>query len=286
MKIRPQDYIRFEPGVLDKKGIYIHAASAFAQQHLFYCLWGASYFCDAPYRVHRKHLNAFLLFYIKSGELQFIYRDREFTAQANDVVLIDCNYPHDFYAKQEVRFDWFHFHGNASQAYCDLLWKNNGALFRKQYGLEKDVQSIMQMLPLGCEADDRISVTIHHLLSSLNTQGHAARTISPQIQAARDWLDEHFHENIQIEQAAEQVSLSRCYFSQRFREETGMSPHEYLLNLRLSYAKLQLSESDDSVEQIAYDCAFCSTSNLIRAFKKNTGITPYQFRKIFVSTVR
>ena len=60
--------------------------------------------------------------------------------------------------------------------------------------------------------------------------------------------------NIQIEEVAAQVSLSRFYFSRRFREETGLSPHEYLLNLRLSYAKLQLSESDDSIEEIAYDC--------------------------------
>ena len=143
----------------------------------------------------------------------------------------------------------------------------------------------MQMLPLDANADDRMSVVIHHILSSLNTQGHAAHNVSPQIQAAKDWMEEHFHENIQIEEVAAQVSLSRFYFSRRFREETGLSPHEYLLNLRLSYAKLQLSESDDSIEEIAYDCAFCSASNLIRAFKKSTGLTPYQFRKtVFITT--
>lgn len=285
MDIRKQGVIRFEPGIIEKEGIYFHTASTFAQQHLFYGLWGARYLCSAPYSVRRKHLNAFLLFYIKSGEMQFVYRDRAFTAHADDIVLIDCNYPHHYFASKETRFYWFHFHGNASQAYSDLLWKTSGALFTRQYALEKDFQTIMQLLPLDCDADDRMSVTIHHLLSSLNTQGHVTRTISPQIQIAKSWLDEHFHENIQIEQAADQVSLSRFYFSRRFREETGLSPHEYLLNLRLSYAKLQLSESDDSVEEIAYDCAFCSASNLIRAFKKSTGLTPYQFRKIVVNTM-
>ena len=70
----------------------------------------------------------------------------------------------------------------------------------------------MQMLPLDANADDRMSVVIHHILSSLNTQGHAAHNVSPQIQAAKDWMDEHFHENIQIEEVAAQVSLSRFYF--------------------------------------------------------------------------
>lgn len=285
MDIRQQGIIRFEPGIIEKEGIYFHTASAFAQQHLFYSLWGARYLCSAPYSVRRKHLNAFLMFYIHSGEMQFTYRDQSFTASADDIVLIDCNFPHHYYTKREAQFSWFHFHGNASQAYCDLLWKNNGALFSKQYGLEKDFQKILRMLPLDANADDRMSVVIHHILSSLNTQGHAAHNVSSQIQAAKDWMDEHFHENIQIEEVAAQVSLSRFYFSRRFREETGLSPHEYLLNLRLSYAKLQLSESDDSIEEIAYDCAFCSASNLIRAFKKSTGLTPYQFRKtVFITT--
>ena len=77
--------------------------------------------------------------------MQFTYRDQTFTASADDIVLIDCNFPHHYYTKREAQFSWFHFHGNASQAYCDLLWKNNGALFSKQYGLEKDFQKIMQM---------------------------------------------------------------------------------------------------------------------------------------------
>lgn len=185
MDIRQQGVIRFEPGIIEKEGIYFHTASAFAQQHLFYGLWGARYLCSAPYSVRRKHLNAFLMFYIHSGEMQFTYRDQTFTASADDIVLIDCNFPHHYYTKREAQFSWFHFHGNASQAYCDLLWKNNGALFSKQYGLEKDFQKIMQMLPLDANADDRMSVVIHHILSSLNTQGHAAHNVSPQIQAAR-----------------------------------------------------------------------------------------------------
>lgn len=143
MDIRQQGVIRFEPGIIEKEGIYFHTASAFAQQHLFYGLWGARYLCSAPYSVRRKHLNAFLMFYIHSGEMQFTYRDQTFTASADDIVLIDCNFPHHYYTKREAQFSWFHFHGNASQAYCDLLWKNNGALFSKQYGLEKDFQKIM-----------------------------------------------------------------------------------------------------------------------------------------------
>ena len=102
LDIRQQGFIRFEPVSIEKEGIYCHTASAFAQQHLFYGLWGARYLCSAPYSVRRKHLNAFLMFYIHSGEMQFTYRDQTFTASADDIVLIDCNFPHHYYTKREA----------------------------------------------------------------------------------------------------------------------------------------------------------------------------------------
>ena len=46
MDIRQQGIIRSEPGIIEKEGIYFHTASAFAQQHLFYGLWGARYLCS------------------------------------------------------------------------------------------------------------------------------------------------------------------------------------------------------------------------------------------------
>ena len=140
-----------------------------------------------------------------------------------------------------------------SQAYCDFLWKNNGALFSVKW-LEKDFQKIMQMLPLDANADDRMSVVIHHILSSLNTQGHAAHmafAFRRRYRRQRTGWTSIFMKIFKQKKFAAQVSLSRFYFSRRFREETGLSPHEYLLNLRLSYAKLQLSQSDDSIEEIA-----------------------------------
>lgn len=280
MNLRNQGIIRSESGIIKKDGIYFHTSSGFAQQNLFYALWGANYLCTAPYRVDRKGFNAFLFFFIQSGEMYFEYRGRSFVACKNDVVLLDCNYQHYYYANEPVQFYWFHFHGACSAAYCDLLWKDSGALFKNLYALEGLFLDILKMLPMEPVADDRISVTIHRILSLLNTNGHMHTPLSSQIIQAQQWMDAHFKENISISDVAEQVSLSRYYFSRRFREETGMTPHDYLMNVRISYAKDRLANHVESIEQIAYDCAFCSSSNFIQAFKTKTGITPHQFRSI------
>lgn len=281
MGITHKGLLQAESGILQKEGIYFHSSSAFAQKNLFYGYWGAFYRCCAPYGVYREHFNAFLLFFIKSGVMHFSYRGQEFDAVCNDVVLLDCNCLHHYYTESEVEFYWFHFHGCASQAYCDLLWEQHKGHFPQMPALEQDFIRILEMFPLGPEADDRISYTIHHLLALLNQQGHKSCMISPQIAQAKQFMETHFQEDLSNQDIAESVSLSPFYFARRFRQETGMSPHAYLAELRLTYAKKRLSESHDSVEQIALDCLFSSSANFIRSFKQKTGITPHKFRTLF-----
>ncbi len=280
MDLRKKGLIRSESGIIEKNGIYFHTVSGFAMQNLFYALWGANYLCRAPYIVNRQGFNIFLLFYIEKGALYFEYRGKKFTARENDVVLLDCTHHHLYYASDDVRFSWFHFHGAASSAYCELLWENFGALFNDMHETKESFLNILNLLNEDSSADDRISIEIHSILSRLNKSGHIASQISPQIIKAQQWIDAHFKEDISIDDAASHVSMTRYYFSRRFKAESGISPHDYLINKRIAYAKERLANHTDSIEQIAFDCAFSSSSNFIRAFKSKTGMTPYKFRAV------
>ena len=130
----PEGVILSEAGILEKDGIFFYSASDFARENLFYPMWGANYLCTAPYAVSHRTFDAFLLFYIADGELSFTCRSQSFVARAQDVVLLDCKYAHEYHAEHPVRFYWFHFRGAASQAYCDRLWERAGAHFPESSG--------------------------------------------------------------------------------------------------------------------------------------------------------
>jgi AraC family transcriptional regulator len=280
LNIKHQGVIPFESGIIEKHGIYFHEPSAFAMQNLFYALFGAEYLCSYPYKVDRKNLNAFLIFFIKTGKLHFEYRGHSFEAKENSVVLVDCNFRHSYYASEPTRFLWFHFHGCASSAYCELLYKNSGCVFDNQHNIEHYFSDILNMLPESSLADDKISVAIHKLLAELNKNNRTQAVLSPPIIKAQKFMKEHFTENISVEDAARHAALSRYHFSRQFLKETKMAPRDYLLDLRISYAKNLLVNSTDSIEQIAFKCSFYSSSNFIRAFKQKTGMTPNKFRNI------
>ena len=90
----------------------------------------------------------------------------------------------------------------------------------------------------------------------------------------------HFREDPSLEDIAKISGYTPTYFSQRFHEMTGKKYIEFLTSLKLNYAKMLLTSSQSSVTEISAVCGFTSTSNFNQAFKKDTGVSPIQYRTI------
>lgn len=76
------------------------------------------------------------------------------------------------------------------------------------------------------------------------------------------------------------MHLTPYYLSKIFKNQTGLSPLEYLSKVRITKAKELLQNSPQSIEEIAHMTGFLSSSVFIRAFKKSEGITPGAFKTI------
>lgn len=86
---------------------------------------------------------------------------------------------------------------------------------------------------------------------------------------------------IRIEDLAELAGLSRSHFSRAFQATTGQSPQEFLIQRRLCEARSRLTGTQQAISEIAYASGFSSQSHLTRAFKKQLGLTPRQYRNAF-----
>lgn len=270
-----------EKGIIEKDGIHFHTFSQFAKDNLCYLLWGAKYTCNIHYGVRRK-INCFdslLFFYIEEGSMSFQYRTKHFIANKNDVILLNCNYPHEYKAVNNIKFYWFHFNGNIAKAYEEKLYQKYGAIFRHQSS--KVFEYIMYILKQSSFSDDEVSITIQkiflQLINSFNEQIH----ISAPILRAKLTIEENFQKELTVDELSSIANMSKFYFSRLFRQEVKISPYAYLLQIRLEYAKKLLSETNISIEQISEHCVFYSASNFIRIFRKYTNMTPLQFRKLF-----
>jgi len=188
-------------------------------------------------------------------------------------------YPHHYYTPKQVRFQFFHFDGSITSDYCEYLYQKDGALFRNKSEAALTFQQLLDQLRLPQPDDHRLSALVHTLFGSLAAK--IRKPLSPSIQKACLYLETHFQEPVTVEDAARQTALSKYHFSRVFKAETGSSPHEYLSTLRLRRARELVMETTRSIDAIAVECGFSSTSHFIRAFKKDLDFTPAVYRKFF-----
>ncbi|MBB3128627.1 two-component system response regulator YesN [Paenibacillus rhizosphaerae] len=104
---------------------------------------------------------------------------------------------------------------------------------------------------------------------------------SLQIRKAIRYVDSNFQDcNLSLTSAAKRASMSVTYFSRMFKEETGLSFMKYVTRLRMEMARELLASSDCMVGDVAKWIGYSDYHHFAKAFKKNTGITPTEYKKI------
>jgi len=96
---------------------------------------------------------------------------------------------------------------------------------------------------------------------------------------AMGYINRHIREYITVDDICGHVHMSKYYFCRKFKELTGMTVMDYVLQTRVTLAKSMLQTSDRSISHISDHCGFSSESYFCRIFKKNTGMTPLQYRR-------
>lgn len=100
-----------------------------------------------------------------------------------------------------------------------------------------------------------------------------------------DYMHDHLHSRITVEELAELVSLHPSYLSRLFKKETGVSVSEYIQQLKIDAAQNMLLYSDFSPSRISSILAFPDQSYFTQVFKKYTGVTPRKFQSMHLREI-
>lgn len=111
------------------------------------------------------------------------------------------------------------------------------------------------------------------------TQKTISRNAADKIRHILQYIDNHYHEPINLKLLEQNFGISRAYLCSSFRSLTGISPMDYIIQKRISEAKLKLIETHKSILAVSEECGFNSLSNFNSLFKKFTGCTPSRYRK-------
>ena len=96
---------------------------------------------------------------------------------------------------------------------------------------------------------------------------------------AKQYIKDHFTEEISLTDVANEVGLTPSYLSNLLKKDTGKSYSEYLINLRIEKAKNLIKTTAYKMYEISEMVGYPNTFYFTRLFKRETGLTPGEFKK-------
>lgn len=93
-------------------------------------------------------------------------------------------------------------------------------------------------------------------------------------------IETKLKEELEIEEVARDVGLSRPHFFKLFKKQMGVSPNIFANTLRMEFAIDELTRGEKSITEISYDLCFSSQASFSRFFSLNAGMSPTNYRQV------
>lgn len=107
--------------------------------------------------------------------------------------------------------------------------------------------------------------------------------INPKISKAKSEIEKQFTDSdFNIDRLVASLPLNASYLRREFKKAYSLTPIEYLQNVRFQHALSLLASDAYSVNDIAKNCGYCSTSYFIQVFHKKTGFSPLKYKENYL----
>ena len=234
------------------------------------------------------------LFYVVDGKGEFNIQGQLFPVKANDFVIINPQVEHTELSSPDEPLEYIVL-GIRGLSFSNLTPVSEGGHPFSFFNLRDEQKDILRYLnAMVQEATSQqmsYELVCHNLLEILLIKilrhQHFDLEVGKQSKATKDisfikhYLETYYHESIQLEDLASMTHLSRFYISHSFKKEIGMSPMEYLIDIRIKESKILLRTTNYSISQVADIVGFTTPTYFSKQFRKSTGISPTDYREQF-----
>ncbi len=208
-------------------------------------------------------------------------------APAGSVLL---HFPHvrqHYFFKEEDKTQllWVHFSGEGAALLQPLVSDKTVCLpIDDPHTFRNTLQKMIRVFTVR-EAEYKL-ICVGYLTVLLGLMLRSAQAPLPSRELSRNRLEPvlnhmnvFFYEPIDLARYADMCYVSRTRFVHLFKEQTGVSPYRFQLNIRIHRAKDLLENSSFSINECAQAVGFSDVSYFCRIFKKHTGYSPGEYRK-------
>jgi AraC-like DNA-binding protein len=152
---------------------------------------------------------------------------------------------------------------------CEIRFKN----YIKDTNATQFFLNLFKSLNSKFEYEENLIILISYLLKHYAFDKLDTKQIPKSIQNSIEFIHTYFYDDISLETLSNISNISKYHLIKIFKHKTGLTPHQYIINLRLEYS-LKLIKKNIPLSQVAYECGFSDQSHFIKTFRKYYGLTP------------
>jgi AraC family transcriptional regulator len=146
----------------------------------------------------------------------------------------------------------------------------------ERYGVEDfDIEAVYQDITVFPILDGEKRV-IYVAVFLINRRVYRGKD---EIAKAKEYIESHWQEPFDASATAKAACLSKAHFTKLFKKHTGITPHEYYTNYKISKLKEKLQDTNLSIAQAFAACNMDYNGHSARVFKDKTGLSPSAYRK-------
>ncbi|MGI6199899.1 MAG: helix-turn-helix domain-containing protein [Christensenellales bacterium] len=163
---------------------------------------------------------------------------------------------------------------------CSLTREHPVTAYSDPVRMEQCIRALSD--PYSAHNPFAVLSRLYEIFSLMHTPARH-RSGSDRVEQASEYILRHFsYPTLSVADVAHYVGVDRSQLFRLFKHGTGLSPQEFILDVRLRRAQQLMRETDLTVTEIGYSCGFGEPSHFSRLFKRRTGLSP----RAYIQSVR
>ena len=258
------------------------------------------WYSDVPWRYEIHDHSAIEILLTLEGMVTYTIEDKVYQVRKGEILIIPQDTAHSLTMEEGSSRYLYLFEPDAIMTMRDI--KSMAIYFNKPFHLRDGSDAHVRIRELLLRAKDLYEkrelmwntacysciLRVYATLGQRYLRGIRPRTAdnmrnmdSEVINAVMTYINNHYREELSLENVAGFAGFSRYYFSRSFKKQTGYSFKDYLCQKRLQVAMDLLIRTNRSMRDVAIESGFGSVATFNRVFREKKGCTPTQYRAIY-----
>lgn len=230
--------------------------------------------------------NEYILHFVEDGKGYYEVNGNTYTVEKNSIFAIYPGVKIKYYSGNEDPWTncWINFVGKDAGKFLERthITPDSPVIPVKNNEYVKTIQKCLKYVLSRNYTQTRLSAYVLEFLSMIEENNISSSVITNReryINSAISYMEYYYGNNINVSDISCYLGIERTYFYRIFKSATGISPTEYLTNIRIEKAK-QLIASGDSFASVASAVGINDIYYFSKLFSKEVGITPSEYRKL------